>query len=221
MMDDAGFPQAKICLSNGLTDKTITSLIAQGACFDTLGVGDNISKPEGRMGCVYKEVALRENGVLTPKIKLSNDEIKIINPDYKKLYRAYDKNSGYAIADVMCRQNENIENREELEIADPTNYLKTATISNFELVELQKPIFINGELVYEDPDINEKKKYCNEQMKIIYPEVKRIENPHKYFVDGTVDYVLFKNKMIEHAKSLVDNKRSVLNDQTGKTKRTR
>ena len=73
MFDEAGFPQAKICLSNGLTDKTIASLVQQGACFDVLGVGDNISKPEGRMGCVYKEVALRENGVLVPKIKLSND----------------------------------------------------------------------------------------------------------------------------------------------------
>jgi nicotinate phosphoribosyltransferase len=62
MFDEAGFPQAKICLSNGLNDKTIASLVRQGACFDVLGVGDNISKPEGRMGCVYKEVALNEKG---------------------------------------------------------------------------------------------------------------------------------------------------------------
>ena len=49
-------------------NRTIETLILQGARFDTLGVGDNISKPEGRMGCVYKETALRENGVLIPKI---------------------------------------------------------------------------------------------------------------------------------------------------------
>ena len=61
MMETAGFPQAKICLSNGLNAETIESLIMQGATFDSLGVGDNISKPEGRMGCVYKEVALKEN----------------------------------------------------------------------------------------------------------------------------------------------------------------
>ena len=124
MFNEAGFPQAKICLSNGLNDKTITSLVNQGACFDILGVGDNISKPEGRMGCVYKEAALNENGVLVPKIKLSNDEIKIINPDYKKSYRAYDKDSGFALADIMCRQDENISIEKELEIVDPTNYLK-------------------------------------------------------------------------------------------------
>ena len=206
MFDEAGFPQAKICLSNGLNDKTIASLVQQGACFDILGVGDNISKPEGRMGCVYKEVALRENGVLVPKIKLSNDEIKIINPDYKKLYRAYDKTTGLAVADVMCRQDEDITKESELEIADPTNYLKTTVISNFRLEELQKPIFENGKLVYEDPELLEKKEYCNKMMETLYPEVKRIENPHKYYVDGTVSYVAFKNKMISDMKKLVNNK---------------
>ena len=158
------------------------------------------------MGCVYKEVALRENGVLVPKIKLSNDEIKIINPDYKKLYRAYDKTTGLAIADVMCRQDEDITNENELEIVDPTNYLKTTVISNFRLEELQKPIFENGKLVYEDPELLEKKEYCNKMMETIYPEVKRIENPHKYYVDGTVNYVAFKNKMISDMKKLVNNK---------------
>lgn len=206
MFNEAGFPQAKICLSNGLNDKTISSLIQQGACFDILGVGDNISKPAGRMGCVYKEAALNENGILVPKIKLSNDEIKIINPDYKKLYRAYDKKTGFAIADIMCRQDENITNKNTLEIADPTNYLKSTIISNFKLQPLQKTIFENGELVYEDPDIMEKRKYCDEQMNTIYPEIKRIENPHKYYVDGTIEYVKFKNKMIEEMKKLVNSK---------------
>lgn len=213
MFDEAGFPQAKICLSNGLNDKTITSLINQGACFNVLGVGDNISKPEGRMGCVYKEVALRENGILVPKIKLSNDEIKIINPDYKKLYRAYDKTTGFAIADVMCRQNENITNKEELEIVDPTNYLKSTIISNFELKELQKPIFIGGNLVYDDPDINDKKKYCDEQMSTLYPEIKRIENPHKYYVDGTIEYVLFKNEMIADARKIANSRKDDLDNE--------
>lgn len=204
MFNEAGFPQAKIVLSNGLNDKTISSLIQQGACFDILGVGDNISKPEGRMGCVYKEVALNENGILVPKIKLSNDEIKILNPDYKKLYRAYDKNTGFAIADIMTRLDEVLPS-DNLEIVDPTNYLKSTIITNYKLKELQKPIFISGKLVYEDPDIMEKKDYCNKMMKTIYPEVKRTENPHKYFVDGTVNYVAFKNKMISDARKLINN----------------
>lgn len=202
MLDNAGFPQAKICLSNGLTAETIETLINQGAKFDSLGVGDNISKPEGRMGCVYKEVALKEKDIWVPKIKLSNDAIKIVNPDYKKLYRAYDKNTGYALADVMTRQNEKI-NTKELVIVSTTDYLKSTTIDNFELVELQKPIFVNGQLVYNDPELREKQQYCNEQMKTLYPEVKRTKMPHEYYVDGTEAYVNFKNDMIKDAKRLV------------------
>ena len=202
MLDEAGFPQAKICLSNGLTDKTIESLIRQGAKFDSLGVGDNISKPSGRMGCVYKEVALKQDNKWEPKIKLSNDTIKIVNPDFKKLYRAYDIDTGYAIADIMTRQNEQLSDNNLL-IVSPLNILKRSIINNFELVELQKPIFINGVLVYNDPDIMNKQAYCNSQMETIYPEVKRIEKPHGYYVDGTLEYVNFKNEMIINAKKLV------------------
>ncbi len=201
MLDNAGFPQAKICLSNGLTAETIESLIAQGAKFDSLGVGDNISKPEGRMGCVYKEVALNENGNWVPKIKLSNDTIKIVNPDYKKLYRAYDKQTGYAIADIMTRRDEKL-NKRDLTVISVTDYLKRTTLNNFELIELQKPIFKNGELVYDDPEIKIKQKYCNDQMMTLYDEIKRTQMPHTYYVDGTEEYINFKNDMIMKARSL-------------------
>ena len=202
MLDNAGFPQAKICLSNGLTAETIESLINQGAKFDSLGVGDNISKPEGRMGCVYKDVALNSKGIWEPKIKLSNDTIKIVNPGFKKLYRAYDKESGYALADVMQLFDKDL-NKKELEIVSVTDYLKSTTLNNFDLVELQKPIFINGQLVYDDPDILIKQKYCNEQMNTLYPEVKRTSMPAEYYVDGTKDYVNFKKDLIQKTKQLV------------------
>ncbi len=202
MLDNAGFPQAKICLSNGLTAESIESLIQQGAKFDSLGVGDNISKPEGRMGCVYKEVALNSKGIWEPKIKLSNDTIKIVNPGYKKIYRAYDKQTGYAIADVMDLYNKEIK-KHDLNIVSVTDYLKQTTIDNFDLVELQKPIFVNGELVYDDPDLLIKQNYCNEQMNTLYPEVKRTVNPAEYYVDGTEEYVNFKNNLIQKTRKLV------------------
>ena len=202
MLDNAGFPQAKICLSNGLTAESIESLIQQGAKFDSLGVGDNISKPEGRMGCVYKEVALNSKGIWEPKIKLSNDTIKIVNPGYKKIYRAYDKQTGYAVADVMDLYDKELK-KHDLNIVSVTDYLKQTTINNFDLVELQKPIFVNGELVYDDPDLLIKQNYCNEQMNTLYPEVKRTVNPAEYYVDGTEEYVNFKNDLIQKTRKLV------------------
>ena len=204
MMDEAGFPKATICLSNGLKAETIESLIQQGAVFDSLGVGDNISKPEGNMGCVYKEVGVKENGVWLPKIKLSNDTIKIINPDYKRLYRAYDKKTGFALADIMARRDEVLP-KDNLIIVSPTDPLKRTIITNYELVEIQKPIFINGELIYEDKDIDDIRKYCNEQMNTIYPEIKRTMNPHEYYVDGTENYVNFRTETIQKTKKLVAN----------------
>lgn len=198
MLKEAGFPQAKICLSNGLTAEDIEALVAQGAEFDSLGVGDNISKPEGRMGCVYKEINL--DGV--PKIKLSEDAIKIVNPDIKNLYRAYDKETGYAVADIMTREGEEIKT-DDLIIVSTTDYLKKKKITDFELVPLQQTIFENGELVYDDPDLDTTKAYCEAQMATIYPEVKRTVQPHIYHVSGTEEYVNFKNELIEEHRALV------------------
>ncbi len=205
MLDEAGLYDAGICLSNGLTAESIEKLVEQKASFTSLGVGDNISKPNGRMGCVYKEVALTENGILVPKIKLSNDVIKITNPGYKNLYRAYDKNSGLAIADVITGYNEEIR-KAELMVIDPRNNLKTSILNNFELLELQKPIFINGELVYYDPEILKKQKYCDDQMTTIDYKVKKTELPDQYFVGTTENYINFKNNIIEETQKLVRTK---------------
>ena len=202
MLDEAGFPQAKICLSNGLNAETIESLVSQGAKFDILGVGDNISKPAGRMGCVYKEVALEVNGELVPKIKVSEDAIKITNPGLKKLYRAYDKDTGYAIADILTLQGEKI-SKENLLIVSPIDFLNSKTIDNFELVELQRAIFKAGELVYDDPDITDKRDYCERQMKTLYPEVKRIKMPYVYPVSATEKYVTLKRQLIQEHKNKI------------------
>lgn len=202
MLDEAGFYDAKIVLSNGLTAEVIETLRAQGACFDSLGVGDNISKPEGRMGCVYKEVALEADGKFIPKIKLSNDTIKIVNPGYKKLFRAYDKKTGYALADVMTLYNKDIE-KKDLVIVSPVDKLKKTTLDDIKLVELQRKIFDNGKLVYDDPDILAKQRYCNDEMNKLYPEIRRTINPHVYYVDGTEEYVDFKYDLIEETRNKV------------------
>ena len=158
MLDAAGYQNAKICLSNGLTAEVIEALIRQGAVFDSLGVGDNISKPNGRMGCVYKEVAIKKDGKWLPKIKLSNDTIKIVNPFYKRLYRAYDNKTGYALADVMVEDGKGID-KNNLLLISPQDRLKNSVIDDFNLVEIQKEIFKDGVLVYNDPSLLEKKAY--------------------------------------------------------------
>lgn len=201
MLDDAGLNDATICLSNGLNANTIRSLTEQGAKFDSLGVGDNISKPEGRMGCVYKEVAILDGDKRIPKIKVSEDPIKTINPDFKDLYRLYDNETGYALADVMVRRGEKL-SMDNLLIIDLKGFINQRVLNNFRTERLQKEIFVNGKQVFEDLSINELKEYVDMQMSTIYPEVKREVNPHIYNVSGTNHYADFKKEMIGKVKRL-------------------
>lgn len=201
MLDDAGLNDATICLSNGLNANTIRSLTEQGAKFDSLGVGDNISKPEGRMGCVYKEVAILDGDKRIPKIKVSEDPIKTINPDFKDLYRLYDNETGYALADVMVRRGEKL-SMDNLLIIDLKGFINQRVLNNFRTERLQKEIFVNGKQVFEDLSINELKEYVDMQMSTIYPEVKREVNPHVYNVSGTNHYADFKKEMIGKVKRL-------------------
>lgn len=60
---------------------------------------------------------------------------------------------------------------------------KKTTITNYTVKEIQTQIYKDGKLIYDDPTIAEKKKFCEEQMNTIYPEVKRNEKPHQYYVD--------------------------------------
>ena len=202
MLDEAGFPQAEICISNALTGKKLTSLKNEGAQFSKVGSGDSISKPEGNVGCVYKEVATEKDGEWNPRIKLSEDAVKIINPGYKKLYRAYDKDTGFALGDVMAFRDEDLD-KDELVVYDPTDPRKNRLIKNFKLRELQKDIVLNGVLVYKDPTIKEKRDYCNEEMAKLYPEVRREESPEPYKVSGTKEYVDGKEDVIRKVKSKI------------------
>lgn len=195
MLDGAGFTDAKICLSNGLDEYTIKSLIEQGACVDSFGVGDNIAAANDRVGGVYKLVGVEENNQIIPRIKVSDTKEKTINPHYKKVYRFYDKTTGYALGDVLAIHDEIIP-YDKFTLINPNDEFKTTTITNYNVRPLQVPIFINGELVYENPSIEERKKYCEEDFKTIYPEIKRSLNPHEYYVDLTLKLLNLKKELI-------------------------
>ena len=203
MFIEAGFPNVKICLSNGLNERTIRSLKEQGAIIDSIGLGDNIVLPDkARVGCVYKQVAISNDNGLSyeSKIKASNDEVKTINPGYKKVYRFYDKDSKYALADVIALHDEVIPN-DEFELIDPYNEENRKVISNYNVRNLQETIFENGVLVYQEPTIYDKKEYCNREINTLYPEVLREENPHLYYVDLTRKLLLLKKEMLRRAKN--------------------
>ena len=185
MLDEAGLYDCKIVVSNSLDENIIRDIIHQGAKVDSFGVGERLitAKSDPVFGGVYKLVAKEENGVITPKIKISENAAKITNPHFKKLYRIYDNESGIAIADLMCVHDEVIDESKPLTLFDPKETWKKKVVENFTAKELQIPIFKNGELVYRLPDIHEIREYCRTQVMTLWDEVKRFENPHRYYVD--------------------------------------
>lgn len=186
MLDDAGLPNCKITASNALDEYLIRDLMMQGAEIDTFGVGERLitAKSSPVFGGVYKLAAVEdENGVIIPKIKISENTAKITNPHFKRLYRFYDRESGKALADELCLRDEVINENEPHTIFDQNAVWKTKTLTDYTVRDLQEPIFKNGKLVYELPSLDTIKNYCREQIGTLWDEVKRFENPHTYYVD--------------------------------------
>ncbi|MBQ1658525.1 MAG: nicotinate phosphoribosyltransferase [Clostridia bacterium] len=185
MLDDAGFPDCKICASNSLDEYIIADMLRQGAPIDTFGVGERLitASSEPVFGGVYKVVSINKNGTEIPKIKISENVAKITNPCFKELYRLYDNESGKAVADVITLFDEVIDDTKPYVIFDPEHTWKRKTITNFKAVKIRRKIFDKGELCYELPDIETIKNRCSAQLDTLWDEVKRFENPHTYYVD--------------------------------------
>ncbi len=199
MLDDAGLTECKIVASNSLDEYIIRDLLRQGAQLDSFGVGERLitSKSEPVFGGVYKLAAVeKEDGSIVPKIKISENPEKLTNPHFKKLYRLYDNVSGKAFADVLCVYDEEIDDSRDLELFDPAHPWKRKTCTNFTSRVLLEPIFKDGKLVYKSPSIHEMKKYCANQVDLLWDEVKRFENPHTYYVDLSPKLYQIKNDLL-------------------------
>ena len=161
-------------------------MIRQGACVDSFGVGERMITASSApvFGGVYKLAAVEDaQGNILPRIKVSENVVKITNPGFKKLWRLYDRENGKAIADVITLHNETIDDTKPYEIFDPEHVWKRKTVTNFRAVPLQVPLFKDGKCVYNSPSVEEIRRYCQAQIDTMWDEVLRFENPHKYYVD--------------------------------------
>lgn len=199
ILDEAGFPDCKICVSNALDEFLISSLLEQGAKIDSFGVGENLitAKSDPVFGGVYKLVALEKNGQIVPKIKISENVIKITNPGFKKVYRFYDKTTNKALADVITLHDEKIPDN-NYKIFDPQNPWREKTLNNYYVRPLQEQIFKNGELVYTKPTLSQICEKSKNELETLWPEVKRLKNPHKYYVDLSKTLWDLKNELLNN-----------------------
>lgn len=205
MLDEAGYPDCKIFASNSLDENLIRALILQGAKVDAFGVGERLitAKSSPVFDGVYKLTAVEEDGKIIPKIKISENVVKITTPGYKKVYRLYSKENGKAEADLLTVYDEVINENEPYELFDPQAIWKRKVLSNFKARELHVPIFKNGKLVYKLPDIEEIRKYCKQEVETLWDEVTRFENPHNYYVDLSQKLWDLKHDLLEEHSKLI------------------
>lgn len=198
ILDDAGYPNAKITASNDLDEYTIISLKQEGAAIDSWGVGTKLitSYDYPSLGGVYKLAATtNREGILEPKIKISENPEKINNPSFKKVVRIYNKNEKCE-ADLIMLDDETIDETKPLEIFDPVYTWKRRVYENYTIRELLKPLFLEGKLVRERKSVYEVKEYAKKELSSMWDQYKRIKNPHIYKVDLSQKLWDMKNDLI-------------------------
>ena len=199
MLDDAGWNECRIIVSNSLDEYIIRELIRQGAEIDGFGVGERLitSKSHPVFGAVYKLCAVEdENGNIIPKIKISENVGKITTPHFKKVYRLRGRDSGKAEADLICLYNETVDDSKPIEIFDPEHTWKRKIMENYTASELLVKVFENGKLVYDLPSLEEIRNHHIREIEGMWEEVKRFTNPHNYYVDLSQNLWDVKNKML-------------------------
>lgn len=204
MLDVAGYPDCDIMASNSLDEHLISDMVSQGAKVDCFIVGERLitSASSPLFGGVYKLSAIEKDGKTIPKINLSENVRKITIPSSKQVYRLIDKDSGKAIADVLTLDDETIDENKPYVLFDPDFTWKRKEIENFVTRKLLVPIFEGGKKVYEEPSLKEIRDYCLRQTDTLWDEVKRFENPHKYYVDLSKNLWAERNGLIEKFKGI-------------------
>ena len=206
MLDDAGFEDAVIAASSDLDEYLINSLKTQGATISSWGVGTNLitSADCPAFGGVYKLAALKpaDTDEFIPKIKISENPIKITNPGNKTVYRIYDKETGKIKADLICLVGETYNEDEDLLIFDPVYTWKKSIIKGgtYTIREIIEPVFIKGQCVYESPTTMEIRNYCQKELDTLWDETRRLVNPKEVYVDLSKPLFDLRNELLDAKK---------------------
>lgn len=197
MLDEAGFPEVIICASNDLDETIIRDLKLQGAKIDLWGVGTKLitSFDRAAFGGVYKMNALETNGVMVPKIKLSDNPIKVTLPGRQELYRLYTKD-GMAVADLITLDDEVIDESQPLTIFDPVDTWKKMTLTDFKAEKLLQPAMKDGKVVEEKESLLDKRKRREKQEATIWEQHLRLIYPSLFKVDWSEKLWNLRNDML-------------------------
>ena len=206
MLDEAGFPNAKVVVSNDLDEYTILNLKAQGARVDMWGIGTKLitAYDQPALGAVYKMVAIEnENGVMEDTIKISANAEKVTTPGLKRVYRIINKTNGKSEGDYVAMADENPQEEEHLKMFHPVHTFVSKFVTNFEAKNLHVEAIKDGEIVYENPSLMEMRQYAADNLELLWDEYKRSMNPEEYPVDLSQKCRDNKMRNIQEAREMV------------------
>lgn len=209
MLDDAGYPDAKIFASNDLDEKTITSLKMQDAKIDVWGIGTKLitAFDQPALGAVYKMVSVEnDNGEMVDTIKLSNNAEKVSTPGKKQVWRITERKDGKSEGDYITLDDENPNDEDSLYMFHPQYTYINKTLTDFDARPLLKDIYKDGKLVYDQPELADIKQYSEDVLSSLWPEYKRELNPQEYPVDLSTKCWNNKMSIIKDVHDKIKNK---------------
>lgn len=204
MLDEAGFTDAVVMASGDIDEYLLESLNNQGAKIDLYGVGTKLITSEDMpsLGGVYKMSAIECDGVLQPRMKISDSIVKVTNPGFKTIYRFYGKNNGMAIADLIALDGENIPT--PLVLTHETERWKTTTLKAYDKRCMLYKIFEHGKNIYDSPSLGDIVKFANAEKARFWDEYKRIDNPQIYKVNLSDGLYELKHSILNSHKRTSD-----------------
>lgn len=206
MLDEAGYPNAKIFASNNLDERTIMDLQRQGAKIDVWGIGTKLitSYDQPTLGAVYKMVSLEDDhGQMVDTIKLSNNAAKMSTPGKHQVWRITDRGSEKSEGDYVTLADEDPRQLDSLYMFDPNYPFLNKTVEDFIARPLLKDIFVDGQQVYQEPSMNEIRQARQRHLDRLWEEYKRNLNPEVYPVDLSQKCYDNKMKIIKDVKEYI------------------
>ncbi len=199
MLDAAGYQDCKIMASNSLDEYIVRDLLINDARIDSFGIGEKLitSATNPVLGGVYKLVAVNKNGKYIPKIKISESFEKITIPYKKQVWRIYSNLTGKAQADYLTMWDEDPSGLNEITIFSPLEPWKKQTLVDVTIKPMLIPVFVKGQRVYDNPPLRQVRDYAMRQLDTLWDELKRLEYPHKYYVDLSDSLWSAQRKLLE------------------------
>ena len=205
MLDDAGFPNAKITASNALDAHIVKALLDEGAPLDNFGIGERLitSSSSPVLSGVYKMSALKNNGKWVPKIKISNSREKITLPGNKQVYRLYDKNNpNQAIADVIALDDEKIGSKITAFNADFHVTKNKVILTDFISKPLLSQVLTPEKSAPIETDTFAIQKFAKKELDQLPAATKRLINPDRFPVYLTKKLFDLQQKLISEYKNI-------------------